>query len=299
MTFSIIIPSYNEGEDIRLSIESALAQTIKPLEVLVVDDSSDDTRGIIMEYVDRGVRLVEGEHRGCCGARNLGMRQAKGEIIVLLNGDVKLPPDFLEKISKHYREGADYVLVESRVLNQKDMLAAFIEAQHQWEHGGDNSVEWTEGFSARREAVEEVGYIPGDFNVRFCRDWMLGRSLRDAGFKKVVDSSIVASHRAPAGFSEYWRVRLARGRFGAFTQHYIYKRGRVYLILKFTLKHIARLIGLITLIYPFWHSVDLARRSDHSLTNIIPFFAAYVIQEFARAIGEWQGVVRIRWQKTG
>lgn len=294
MTFTIIIPSYNEGEDIRLSIESALAQTIKPVEIFVVDDSSDNTQAIIKEYAARGVRLIEGEHKGCCGARNLGMRQANGDIIVLLNGDVKLPPDFLERISRHYENGADYVLVESKVLNQEDALAAFVEVQHQWEYGGDNSVEWTEGFSARRSALEKVGYIPGDFKIRFCRDWMLGRRLHDAGFKKIVDASIVVSHRAPAKLSEYWRVRLARGRFGAFTQHYIYGRSRAYLAAKFALKHLARLAALVTLIYPLVHSIDLARRSRHPAGNILPFLAAYVLQEFARALGEWQGVMQIR-----
>src|SRR6478609_8642752 len=109
MTFSIIIPSYNEGEDIRLSIESALAQTVKPLEILVVDDSADNTPAIIREYESRGVRLVPGERTGCCGARNLGMRQAKGDVVVLLNGDVRLPEDFLERLQPHYDAGADYV----------------------------------------------------------------------------------------------------------------------------------------------------------------------------------------------
>lgn len=294
MTFSIIIPSYNEGEDIRLSIESALAQSVKPLEVLVVDDSSDNTPAIIKEYAGRGVRFVAGEHTGCCGARNLGMRQAKGDVVVLLNGDVKLPPDFLEKVSKHYEAGADYVLVESKVLNQEDALAAFIEAQHQWEHGGDATVEWTEGFSARRGAVEKVGYIPGEYKVRFCRDWMLGRRLRDGGFKKVIDPSIVVTHRAPAGMAEYWRVRVARGRFGAFTQHYIYGKSRLFLAAKFKLKHLVRLLALVTLIYPLAHTANLARRSAKPAWNFFPFFGAYVVQEVARAVGEWQGVLRMR-----
>ena len=181
MTFSIIIPSYNESDDIRLAIDSAVAQTVKPLEVLVVDDSSDNTPEIIKEYADRGVSFVAGEHNGCCGARNLGMRHAKGDVVVLLNGDVQLSPDFLEKISKHYENGADYVLVESRVLNPEDALAAFVEAQSQNDYDHNPNLEWTEGFSARRAAVEKVGYIPGDFKARFCRDWMLGRRLSEAG----------------------------------------------------------------------------------------------------------------------
>jgi glycosyltransferase involved in cell wall biosynthesis len=294
MTFSIIIPSYNEGEDIRLSIESALAQTPVPLEVLVVDDSTDDTPAIIEEYADRGVRLVAGERKGCCGARNLGMRQAKGDIVVLLNGDVRLPSDFLKRIAPHYESGADYVLVESKVLNEEDAFAAFVEAQHLLNYGGSSEIEWTEGFSARRSAVEAVGFIPGDFNVRFCRDWMLGGKLRDAGFKKVIDLAIVVTHKAPATIEEYWRVRVARGRFGAFTQHYIYGRNRAHLAAKFLAKHALRVIGLITLVYPAFVSMRIARRSSRPLQNFLPFFYAYVLQDIARMVGEWQGVLRLR-----
>jgi glycosyltransferase involved in cell wall biosynthesis len=294
MTFSIIIPSYNESEDIRISIESALSQTVEPLEVLVVDDSSDNTRQTIKEYSDSDVTLVPGEHKGCCGARNLGMRRARGDIVVLLNADVSLPPDFLERISAHYDAGADYVLVESRVSNQEDALAAFVEDQHRWKYAGDSNIEWTEGFSARRAAVEKVGYIPGDFKTRFCRDWMLGQRLREAGFKKVIDTSIIVSHRAPAALAEYWHVRVARGRFGAFTQHYIYGHGRGYLMAKFTLKHALRLVLLATLVYPLSHSINLTRRSNRPLRAVAPFMGAYFLQELARVVGEWQGVLRIR-----
>jgi glycosyltransferase involved in cell wall biosynthesis len=294
MTFSIIIPSYNEGDDIRLAIGSAIAQTIKPLEVLVVDDSSDSTPEIIGEYSGRGVKLVNGERTGCCGARNLGMRQAKGDVVVLLNGDVQLPPDFLERISEHYESGADYVLVESTVLNPKDSLAAFVEAQGRLDYAHRQDLEWTEGFSARREAVAAVGYIPGDFAVRFCRDWMLGRRLRDAGFKKVIDRSIVVEDRAPASIEEYWRVRVARGRFGAFTQYYVYGKGRIYLAFKFLMKHIFRLIALLTLIYPMVLAIRLAFKSPRPISNIPPFFVAYFLQEVARAVGEWQGIFQAK-----
>ncbi len=293
-TFSIIIPSYNEGDDIRLSIDSAIAQNRPPLEVLVVDDSSDRTPEIIREYADRGVVFVQGEHTSCCGARNLGMRRAKGDIIVLLNGDVALPPDFLDKIARHYEEDADYVLVESKVLNMDDYLARFIEAQHQADYAGHADVEWTEGFSARRAAAEAVGFIPGNYQARFCRDWMLGRKLKEGGFKKVVDPSIVVTHKSPAAAAEYWRVRVARGRFAALTQFYIYQRSRPYLIAKFILKDIIALIKIGTLIFPLLRIARLCRFSPRRRADFFPFLWAYLVQESARIIGEWQGFEKMQ-----
>ena len=158
MKFSIIIPSYNEGEDIRLSIESAINQQYPNREILVIDDSIDNrTREIIKEYANQGVKLVIGQKKGCCGARNLGMKSASGDIIVLLNADVILPPDFLQRVLKHYQVGADYVLVESEVFNQENFLARFIEMQHRYEMKKiSETAEWTEGFSCRKQAALDV-----------------------------------------------------------------------------------------------------------------------------------------------
>jgi glycosyltransferase involved in cell wall biosynthesis len=216
LKFTIIIPSYNEKEDVRLAIESSIKQRYPDKEILVIDDSTDNTPQIIREYVSRGVVLLDGPRKGCCGARNFGIKKASGDVVVLLNADVVLPPDFLEKIKKHYEAGADYVLVESRVFNQENIWARFIEMQHRYESRkiGDKA-EWTEGFSCRREAALKVGLIPGDFPIRFCRDWFLGKRLNEAGFKKVIDRSIVVTHKAPDNFKEYWQVRKVRGRFSA------------------------------------------------------------------------------------
>lgn len=292
-TFSIVIPSYNEGDDIRLSIESALRQSVHPLEILVVDDSNDKTPDIINAYKSRGVRLVKGERKGCCGARNIGMRLAKGDVVVLLNGDVMLPPDFFENTAPHYEAGADYVLVESRVSNCNDAFARFIEVQHRLEYGNRTDLEWTEGFSARRQALEAVGYIPGEFSARFCRDWMLGKNLGKAGYRKVVDKSIVVTHKAPAQFAEYWRVRKDRGRFSSLTQYYIYAKNRRYLVPKFAIKHLVAAIKLATLIVPALRAAKLAALSRQR-GDFFVFLYAHYIQEVARMWGEWQGLLTLR-----
>lgn len=289
-TFSIIIPSYNEGEDVRLAIESAIDQTYKAKEILVVDDSTDRTPEIIKEYTPQDVILVSGPQRGCCGARNLGMKLARGNIIVLLNSDVALPKDFLERIAKHYEANADYVLVESRVFNLENVWARFIEAQHRLLYGSGRDMEWTEGFSCRRETALKVGLIPGDFPITFCRDWMLGRRLKEAGYKKVIDRSIVVSHKAPETYPEYWRVRKARGRFSSLTQIYILKRPRSFLAFKFFIKDILLFLKFILIFPVSFRVLRTSLYSESSLKDFFRFFPAYFIQECAKALGEWEGL---------
>ena len=81
-SFSLIIPTRNEAEDIRHTLERCLALDYDRKEIIVVDDSSDETPRIVSEYAARGVRLIHREENvdGCCGARNAGMRAAPGSV---------------------------------------------------------------------------------------------------------------------------------------------------------------------------------------------------------------------------
>ncbi|MDI6717444.1 MAG: glycosyltransferase family 2 protein [Patescibacteria group bacterium] len=292
LKFSIIIPSYNEGDDIRLSIESAINQTYQNKEILVVDDSNDNTPKIIKEYENSDVLFLNGPRRGCCGARNFGMKEARGDIVVLLNGDVVLPPDFLEKILRHYNNGADYVLVESRGFNLENLWARFVEMQHRYEMKKiGETAEWTEGFSCRRQAALDIGLIPGDFSARFCRDWFLGKKLKEAGFKKKVDFSILVTHKSPDNFKEYWRVRKNRGKFSALTQCFLLRHNRGFLTLKFLFKNLLRLLEFVLIFLAAIKIYKISKFSEKPAKNFLPFLFAYFIQKIAFVYGEWSGLI--------
>ena len=82
MKFSIIIPTYNEAADIAATLEALLGLDYGDKEIIVVDDSTDRTPEIVRRYVDRGVRLIHPGGGGRCEARNLGIREAAGEVVV-------------------------------------------------------------------------------------------------------------------------------------------------------------------------------------------------------------------------
>ena len=84
---SVIIPSYNCERYIAETIESVLNQTAKSVELIVIDDGSNDrTREIVKSYGTR-VRLIEQSNTGVCAARNLGIREATGDYICFLDHD--------------------------------------------------------------------------------------------------------------------------------------------------------------------------------------------------------------------
>ena len=92
---TIIVTTYNYGRFLAEAIESALAQTHPPLEVIVVDDgSTDDSVAIAARYP---IRLIHQENSGVACARNRGARAAKGELLVFLDADDVLEPTYLAR----------------------------------------------------------------------------------------------------------------------------------------------------------------------------------------------------------
>jgi len=89
---SIIVSSYNYGRFVGKAIESALAQTYAPIEVIVVDDgSTDDSRAVIRRFADR-VRTVFKENGGQASAFNAGFAASHGTVIIFLDSDDVLLP---------------------------------------------------------------------------------------------------------------------------------------------------------------------------------------------------------------
>lgn len=94
MKISTIIPTYNHAQYLPESIESALGQTLRPSEVIVVDDgSTDNTREVVGRYPVQYVYLNRG---GLSAARNLGIRTATGDWIAPLDADDYWLPEKLE-----------------------------------------------------------------------------------------------------------------------------------------------------------------------------------------------------------
>ena len=94
---SVIIPSFNSELYIAETINGVLSQSHKDVELLVVDDGSTDrTRDIVASFGSR-VRLIAQANSGRCAARNLGIREASGEFVCLLDHDDFWFPDKLER----------------------------------------------------------------------------------------------------------------------------------------------------------------------------------------------------------
>ena len=93
---SVVITTYNQAPYIRQAVDSALGQTFRSRDILVVDDgSTDDTQAALAPYRDR-INYIRQGNRGVAGSRNTGVRHARGELLAFLDGDDLWDPAKLE-----------------------------------------------------------------------------------------------------------------------------------------------------------------------------------------------------------
>lgn len=98
---SIIIPAYNAEKYLRECLDSAVGQTHRNIEIIVVDDgSTDSTAEIVGEYVavDSRVKLIRQANVGVSASRNAAMSRAEGEWIAFLDSDDVLRPDCISTL---------------------------------------------------------------------------------------------------------------------------------------------------------------------------------------------------------
>ncbi|RFA28007.1 hypothetical protein CAI21_13915 [Alkalilimnicola ehrlichii] len=98
---TVIVPAYNAESSIRIALNGLLEQTWKNLEVIVVDDASEDSTAAIVEalqFVDPRVRLIRHTaNRGAYPARNTGARAATGDFIAVHDSDDWSHPQKIER----------------------------------------------------------------------------------------------------------------------------------------------------------------------------------------------------------
>jgi len=120
MSVSVIIPTYNRPDHLAEALDSILAQTVLPQEVLVVDDSSDERISEMVaaraqEFSAKGVSLRymrNPRERSAAIARNVGLDHTGSEIVLFMDDDVVLGPGYMEAVLSVYRTRPDAVGVQ-------------------------------------------------------------------------------------------------------------------------------------------------------------------------------------------
>lgn len=98
---SVVIPLFNKAAHIERALSSIRRQTLKPAEVIVVDDGSTDGGGdVVRSFEMQGLRLISQDNRGVSVARNRGLQAARMEHVAFLDADDEWLPDHLDTLSR-------------------------------------------------------------------------------------------------------------------------------------------------------------------------------------------------------
>jgi len=101
LSISVVIPAFNESQDIVKCLDSLMKQTVKPSEIIVVDNNStDDTVKIASTY--KGVKIIHEKRQGITYTRTTGFNAATGDIIARIDADTIASPKWLEVIRNKF-----------------------------------------------------------------------------------------------------------------------------------------------------------------------------------------------------
>lgn len=107
---SICLPTYNRAEYLAEALDSCLAQTYKDIEIVVVDDGSTDSTGVLLKWYklkDERISVVRTENQGIAKARNLAVSLSSGEYIAVMDSDDICGPDRLDRQLEELEKGFD------------------------------------------------------------------------------------------------------------------------------------------------------------------------------------------------
>lgn len=197
---SIIVPVHNGGMHLCRCLDALCRSEYSDFEVIVVDDcSTDDTPQIIERYRTRHFRTAR--TMGPAAARNLGVENACGEILVFVDADVVIPPDALHLIAENFnRDPALAAVFGSYDENPawKAFLSQYKNLMHHYVHQNSSASAvtfWAGCGGIRKSVFQEFG---GFDSVKYpepsIEDIALGHKLTLAGRKILLDKRIEVKH---------------------------------------------------------------------------------------------------------
>ncbi|MEM1342979.1 MAG: glycosyltransferase [Pseudomonadota bacterium] len=249
---SVVVPTWNREATVAEAINSALAQTYPPSEILVVDDGSEDDSVAVIEKtfaneIARGqVVVIQNEHAGVSAARNAGLKAATGDLIAYLDSDNVWRPDFLLVMAGLFAES-------------DEVMTAYAALQS---HDKDTGRSVVRATPYDRQSLLHTNFI--DLNVFVHRALVHKQSgLFDEALKRLVDWDFVlrATRFYPPAFVPHVGVDyyLDEKGLGNITRTVPLSKNRHYVLARHAMERIRHGLVPLRLAYVIW---DFPARSQ-------------------------------------
>ncbi len=202
---TVLIPTLNRYKYLHVVLDQLRAQTVRPLEIIIVDQTAKDQRDLSIgtKFADLPLRLMYQDEPGQCASRNAGLQISTGDYILFIDDDDEVPPTLIERHLRNlFRFDAD---VSSGVAQEVGTAPlppdeSFVRA---------SNVFPTNNTLARRDVLKRSGLFDLAFNRAPRADGDLGMRIYLSGAFMVIDQSIaVLHHHASEGGLRVHRARV-------------------------------------------------------------------------------------------
>jgi glycosyltransferase involved in cell wall biosynthesis len=186
LKISVVIPAYNAARFMPRCLASVVAQTLKPYEIIVVDDGSTDSTAALA--AELGAKVISQPNGGLSAARNTGIRNASGEWIALLDADDLWAPEKLERQAARIQSDTVLVYTGIRYFDDKGVRGETpaidaISAKKRLRY--HDSITPSTVLARREMLLRDGGFRE---EIRACEDWEMWVRLQYLGnFEEVTD----------------------------------------------------------------------------------------------------------------
>ena len=215
---SIIIPAYRAEGTIIKCLTALMHQTAASdsYEIIVVDDGSDDNTCDQVEKI-KNVRLFKQQNAGPSAARNFGVNQAKGEIVLFTDDDCEPVKDWIDRMLDPFQEEEIVGVKGTYLTRQNEIVARFVQIEFEDKYdrmSKDKYIDFIDTYSAgyRRNILIANNGFDTTFPVASTEDQELSFRLAQQGFKMVFEPQAKVYHlNHPRDIGEYWRKKFNIG----------------------------------------------------------------------------------------
>jgi glycosyltransferase involved in cell wall biosynthesis len=307
---SIIIPCRNEQDFIAECLDSVVAQNFYKdnLEVLVVDGMSEDkTRQIIKEYAEKHpfIKLKENPKKIAPCALNMGIKSAKGDVIMRMDAHAVYAEDYVSKCLKYMEEyKADNVGGIIKTVTRKQglmpkaitiCLSHFFGAGNSLFRIGAEKPVWSDtvfGGCYKKSIFDKIGLF--NENLERSQDMEFNLRLKRAGGKILLAPDIISYYYSKSSLKDFFWHNIKDGTWSVYSLKFVK--------MPFSLRHYVPLIFVLTLPLSFWPYILVslyfsfkiaAKEKRTGLFFVMPL--VFGTRHLAYGLGSLAGIIKLLW----
>jgi GT2 family glycosyltransferase len=306
---SVVIPNHNGAGYLEACLRSLLAQTYENMEIVVVDNASQDQSAEIVQRTAPGAILLRlNQNLGFAGGVNAGIRSSQGKWIAVLNNDTEVAPDWLAACAEAIHNQPDAVYFASKILDFTDRSRiysagdCFLRTGIGYRRGQDQKdrqdfEEKCEIFSAcgcaaiyRKDLMEKTGGFDERF-FAYLEDVDLGLRLQAAGYR---------GYFIPEARVYHYGAATSGGEFSPLAVRLRTRNSLLLLIKSMPISFLLRCAPMIACAQLTWFLRAAAHaRLGSWLSGLIGAlrFAPAMLKDRAILRGHWQNSRRDLWQR--